>query len=50
MRHEYLVTGDHPIMARPDRYFVSLSEAKAYEDALIRAGYENVVITRVNQE
>ena len=40
----WTVTGDHPVLARPDKYNLPKDEADAYADELRGHGYENVSV------
>jgi len=41
----FLVTGDHPTLARPDKAFANNEVAQSYFLELVNAGYENPTIT-----
>jgi len=41
-RGYWAVTGDHPVLARPDKFDMTERESKDYADELKRLGYENV--------
>lgn len=42
--YSWKVIADHPILARPDKYRLSETEAKEFADSLIPLGYENITI------
>lgn len=42
---KYKVLGDHPTLARCDKYNLPKNEAKSYADSLEAIGYENVSVT-----
>jgi hypothetical protein len=44
---KWKVTGDHPILARPDKFGLSEAEATVYADNLRLIGYENVSVTEI---
>lgn len=43
----YFVTGDHPVLARPDKRFPDQLIAAAYAEDLKKLGYENVHLFRM---
>jgi hypothetical protein len=44
-RHvKYLVVGNHPVLARPDKSFETFNEAVEYSDQLVKDGFEGVTI------
>ena len=43
----YFVTGDHPVLARPDKRFPDQLVAAAYAEDLKKLGYENVHLFRI---
>jgi hypothetical protein len=50
---KYLVKGDHPTLARPDKVFVGQAARRAaeeYKKELLRDGYENVEIEEIQEE
>ena len=44
----YKVTGNHPILARPDKFNLKLMDANNLVDELLRLGYENIKMEKVN--
>jgi hypothetical protein len=48
MKMTVIVTGDHPILARPDKCFGDPELAKEYVGQLIHAGYDNVEVKSIN--
>ena len=44
VNQKYYVTGDHSVLARPDKYKLSWSEAVGYSTYLKSIGFENVEI------
>ena len=44
----YIVTGDHPTLARPDKSNLTASQAQQYAFELTVAGFENVTSKRCN--
>lgn len=40
----YLVVGDHPTLARPDKRFPDVMKAAAFAEELRQTGYENVAV------
>lgn len=50
MKIKWLVTGDHPILKRPDKYFDSFDMVRVYTDRLVEHGYENVKMKQVEIE
>lgn len=45
---KYLVTGDHPTLARPDKSNLTASQARQYAFELSVAGFENITTKRIN--
>ncbi len=47
---KWLVVGDHPILARPDKIFTNETEAKSYAEELNQCGYENISIKNLDKD
>ena len=49
MKKKWLVTGDHPVLRRPDKYFDfdQIIEAEEYAAELRKVSYDNVEIKEV---
>lgn len=43
-QNQYYVVGNHPVLARPDKYSLTFNEAVAYSEELCAAGFEGVTI------